>query len=103
VERNNHGHAVLMRLVETLKYTNVYKEGNLLGWNTSAASRPPMIENLAEMLAERPELFQSAKLWNECRTFVRAADGRPEAAPGAHDDCVLAMGIAVAVRGEVRS
>jgi Terminase RNaseH-like domain len=101
VERNNHGHAVLMRLGETLDYANVYKErGVVPGWNTTVANRPPMIANLAEIVAEKPELFLSAKLWNECRTFVRAADGRPGAAPGAHDDCMLAMAIALAVRAE---
>ncbi len=98
VERNNHGHAVLAHL-ETENYQNVYVDDDgKVGWNTTGASRPPMIEGLAEMLVERPDLFQSAKLWNECRTFVRSANGAPAAAPGAHDDCVMAMGIAVAVR-----
>ena len=45
VERNNHGHAVLMHL-DTLKYGHVFHEGGLAGWNTTAASRPAMIETL---------------------------------------------------------
>ena len=53
---------------------------------------------LAEVMAESPELFRSARLWNECRTFVRTVNGTTGAAPGAHDDCVMAMGIALAVR-----
>ena len=100
VERNNHGHAVLARLVDTLKYTNLYCEGGQPGWNTTAVSRPPMIANLGEVLVVKPELFQSARLWNECRTFVRSANGTPGAGPGAHDDCVIAMAIALAVRKE---
>jgi hypothetical protein len=101
VERNNHGHAVLAHLIETLKYPTVYfGSDEKAGWNTTSASRPPMIENLGEVLMEKPELFQSVKLWNECRTFVRSANGAPAAAAGSHDDCVMAMGIALAVRAE---
>ena len=50
---------------------------------------------------EKPGNFRSVRLWNECRTFVRAADGRPGAGVGAHDDCVIAMAIAQAVRAEM--
>ena len=60
-----------------------------------------MIETLGEMLVEKPGNFQSVKLWNECRTFVRAADGRPGAGVGSHGDCVIAMAIAQAVRAEM--
>ena len=102
VERNNHGHAVLSHLVDSRGYLNVYSEGGQQGWNTTAVSRPPMLANLTEMLQEKPDLFQSARLWNECKTFVRTAHGSPAAAPGAHDDCVLAMAIAQAVRKEGR-
>ena len=59
-----------------------------------------MIENMAAVLAEKPGLFRSERLWNECRTFVRLDNGKPGAAYGAHDDCVMAMAIALAVRNE---
>lgn len=98
VERNNHGHAVLAHLTTNLNYTNIYTQGQQAGWLTSVASRPRMIENLAALLSEAPERFSSRRLLNECRTFVRKADGAPAAASGAHDDCVMAMGIAQAVR-----
>jgi hypothetical protein len=97
VERNNHGHAVLQRL-RSLGYDEIYCEGRREGWLTSAASRPAMIENLAAVLAAEPLQFRSPRLLRECRTFVRHADGRPEAASGAHDDCVMAMAIALAAR-----
>jgi hypothetical protein len=100
VERNNHGAGVLAHL-ERMEYPQIYQEKGWNGWNTTAASRPPMLENLIAVMMEKPEMFRSARLWNECRTFVRTAKGRPEAGPGAHDDCVMAMGIALAVRGEV--
>ena len=71
------------------------------GWLTSAVSRPAMIENLAAVLMRRSRgCFRSPRLLNECRTFVRDADGNTGAAPGTHDDCVMAMAIAWAVRME---
>ena len=100
VERNNHGHAVLEDLRHE-RYRRVYREGNQEGWLTSAVSRPAMIENLASVLIEAPSLFHSSLLLNECRTFVRHADGSSSAAAGAHDDCVMAMAIAWAARERV--
>jgi hypothetical protein len=39
-------------------------------------------------------------LLGELRTFVRHSDGNAAAAEGAHDDCVMAMAVALAVRRE---
>lgn len=97
VEKNNHGHGVLA-YVRMLEYPNVYAQKGQDGWLTSAVSRPAMIENLAAALAEEAVLFRSPRLLNECRTFVRSADGNTGAAPGTHDDCVMALAIAWAVR-----
>jgi hypothetical protein len=57
-----------------------------------------MIENLAAALMEEPGRFRSPRLLNECRTFVRDGDGNTGAAQGTHDDCVIALAIAWAVR-----
>jgi hypothetical protein len=97
VERNNHGHGVLACL-RTLEYPCVFVQKGQDGWLTSAVSRPAMIENLSSVLMEEPERFRSPRLLNECRTFVRYADGNTGAAPGTHDDCVMALAIAWAVR-----
>jgi hypothetical protein len=97
VERNNHGHGVLACL-RTLEYPRVFVQKGQDGWLTSAVSRPAMIENLASVLIEEPRRFRSPRLLNECRTFVRYADGNTGAAPGTHDDCVMALAIAWAVR-----
>ncbi len=97
VERNNHGHTVLAR-IRTLAYPRVFQQDNKDGWLTTAANRPSMLENLASVLSAEPERFRSERLLHEFRTFVRDADGRPSATSGAHDDCVIAMAIAWAVR-----
>jgi hypothetical protein len=97
VEKNNHGHGVLAYL-RMKEYPSVFAQRGQDGWLTSAVSRPAMIENLAAALVEEPMLFRSPRLLNECRTFVRYADGNTGAAPGTHDDCVMALAIAWAVR-----
>jgi hypothetical protein len=59
-----------------------------------------MIENLVAVLTEQAELFRSQRLLREMKTFVRHPDGHAAAAEGAHDDCVMAMAIALGVRRE---
>ncbi len=100
VERNNHGYGVLANL-RAGGSTNIYRDGGQDGWLTSAVSRPAMIENLAAVLATEPGLFHSFRLLNECRTFVRHPDGSSGAMAGTHDDCVMAMAIALAARRKV--
>ena len=99
VESNNHGHAVLVCL-EKPEYANVFRQDEKDGWLTTAANRPGMMENLSSALIAGPRLFRSERLLNECRTFVRLANGNSGAAPGTHDDSVIAMAIAWAVRKE---
>jgi hypothetical protein len=100
VERNNHGYGVLAHL-RMDGSANVFRDGGQDGWLTSAASRPAMVENLAAVLATGPKLFRSGRLLNEFRTFVRHPDGTSGAAGGTHDDCVMAMAIALAARRAV--
>jgi len=102
IERNNHGHAVLAHLMQLPGAESlwVYQQGGKAGWLTNVASRPRMLAILAQLLESAPELFNSARLLGECRTFVRGADGSPAAAAGAHDDSVMAMALAHAVRAE---
>jgi hypothetical protein len=99
VERNNHGYGVLAHLKE-LHYENIYTAGGQEGWLTSVVTRPAMIENLGSVLIDKPQAFHSPRLLAEMKTFVRYADGHGAAAEGAHDDCVMAMAIAWAVRKE---
>jgi hypothetical protein len=97
VERNNHGSGVLACL-RAREYPRMFMQKDQDGWLTSAVSRPAMIENLALALMEAPMSFHSLRLLTECRTFVRYANGNTGAAPGTHDDCVMALAIAWSVR-----
>jgi hypothetical protein len=98
VERNNHGHAVLAMLERVEQYEPLYRNKRYAGWVTTMLTRPTMLERFGAMLVTNPELFQSRKLLEECRTFVRREDGRVAASEGAHDDAIMAMAMALAVR-----
>jgi len=100
VERNNHGYGVLANL-RAAGYTRIFRDGGQDGWLTSAVTRPAMIENLAAVLSVQPTLFQSTRLLTECRTFIRRRDGGSSGGSGSHDDCVMAMAIALAGREAV--
>jgi len=97
VERNNHGYGVLANL-RAEGYEKIFCDGGQDGWLTSAVTKPAMIENLAAILSIKPQLFQSERLLAECRTFIRRTDGGSESNSGSHDDCVMAMAIALAGR-----
>ncbi|WP_245817779.1 terminase [Granulicella rosea] len=101
VERNNHGPAVLANLESTERYERVYERDGVPGWLTTANSKPAAISRMSTLLSESPQLFQSRRLLEECRSFVTFAGGRTGAANGSHDDCLMAMAIAQAVRAEM--
>jgi len=101
VERNNHGSGVLAYLKSVCHYPRVLKREGQEGWLTSSLSRPAMIGRLAAALVERPNIFQSRRLLKECRSFVRQRNGTSGAQSGEHDDCVMAMAIALSAREEL--
>lgn len=101
VERNNHGMAVLAYLTMIERYPKLYEQRGQSGWLTTAISRPAMVEQIGAALACGGAIFSSARLLAECRTFIRQKDGRTGAAAGVHDDCVMAMAMALAVRAEL--
>ena len=101
VERNNHGMAVLAYLSTIERYGVIYEERGQAGYLTTAITRPAMIALLGAALTTGPEIFSSSRLLAECRTFVRQQDGRTGAAAGVHDDCVMAMAIALQVRADM--
>jgi hypothetical protein len=100
VERNNHGYGVLANL-RAAGCEKIFRDGGQDGWLTSAVTKPAMIENLAAILSIKPQLFQSERLLAECRTFIRRTDGGSGSNSGSHDDCVMAMAIALAGRAAI--
>jgi hypothetical protein len=101
VERNNHG-AEQLGLLEEKGYKRIYRgvDGKA-GFLTTSVSRPRVLGQMSLALRDSPELFQSAKLLAECRSFVRLGNGDVGARHGAHDDRVMAMAIGLAARAEL--
>ena len=101
VERNNHGCGVLAYLDSDCHYERVYAQGGQAGWLTTALTRPKALSELAAAVAAEPRKFLSPEFLRECRSFVRLPNGSMGAQPGAHDDRVMAMAIALAARKEI--
>ena len=110
VERNQHGHAVLLGLRETMKYPNLYEEEKTRGqglrkwgWMTTETTRPILLDQLKFSIEGdsqddesnfQPELkICDEELLKECLTF-QDNKGKFEAASGYHDDVIFATGIA---------
>ena len=64
------------------------------GFKTSSVTRPLVIAGLVEVVREHVDWIHDRDTLNEMLTFVRNEHGRPQAQEGAHDDCVMALGIA---------
>lgn len=118
IERNNHGHAVLLGLDEGMNYPNLYKEQTLpagggiigdkfpkekLGWITTKDSRAMVLDGLKFAMEGdseddedhfAPEIdFLDTNLMKEALTF-EAIDGKFQAVHGETDDDVMASAIA---------
>ena len=68
------------------------------GWETNSRTRPVAIAELVKGFREDPLLVRDRQTLAEMRVFQYNADHRPEALPGEHDDLVMALAIANAIR-----
>lgn len=110
VERENHGHAVLQRVVD-LGYRKPHFRGGPLyyfqrgrdvkasrvGWSTNSQTRPVMLDNLAAAIVDGGLVINDRQFVDECLSFRRQANGRFEADGATHDDCVMKWAIAWAM------
>lgn len=63
------------------------------GFRTTSMTRPLAIDLLIDVVNEQPELICDEDFFHEALSFIRNDKGRPQAAEGSHDDCVMAMAI----------
>jgi phage terminase large subunit len=95
----------LIQFLRRIGYFNVYtqKRGpesvrggkpTRYGFWTSDVTRPLILSKLRRILRIDPQYLYSRRLKGEMRTFKVARSGRAQAAPGAHDDVVMAWAIA---------
>lgn len=66
-----------------------------LGWLTTTASKPQLISILDRALREFSVVVHDPVTLSELRTFVYKPNGRQEAQDGCHDDCVIALALAM--------
>lgn len=105
----NFSHEVADKIVNTLKYKNVYyvervgKEntfigGNSLeyGWKTTKSTKPTIISNLRNILNEDVMCIKDIDFWREAEYYLIIDNIKyiTNAAAGHHDDYVMAYAIA---------
>jgi hypothetical protein len=108
IERNNHGHTVinyLMTGTETFgSYANLYMHTDQkFGWHTNSATRPVMIDDLADEIRHPDEhIIRDEAIVNQHMRFVvkftRSHREHAEADKAAYDDLVMANAIAGQLR-----
>ncbi len=95
VERNNHGHAVILELNENQSYPNLFSDKDeKIGWRTDAISRPIMMNGFIAAVENHRLVVQDPDTLRECLTLV-INNGKIEHDTGKHDDCVVSTAIAV--------
>lgn len=103
VEVNNHGLTVVQRLRDR-RYDNLYRRERgfderleqptaKLGWLTNTATKPLMINGLAEAIAQRKIYDPDIIFIRECMKYVIDGNGKTHAQEGSFDDCVMAKAI----------
>lgn len=104
VESNSMGVATLSRLAQ-MNYINLYKqtkisaiskeEGTVPGFRTTQVTKPHIIGNLKNAVENDDIWIASRTIIQELKDYVSTDSGRTEAAPGCHDDTIMATAIAL--------
>jgi hypothetical protein len=107
VERNNHGHAVLLQLEEHIRYSNLFfriksvdpisgrqQKDDRPGWVTDKVTRPIMINAFVDAVENSYMTLNDSYILNECLTLVNN-EGKIEAAENKNDDSIIASSIAL--------
>lgn len=68
------------------------------GWETNSKTRPLAVAGLVQAFRDDPETVADRQTLEEMKVFQYNDDHRPEAMPGEHDDLVMALCIANAIR-----
>ena len=123
VERNNHGHAVLLRLRQLAaerptRYQLFHEEEPLAvpvggrlshrnrgkpGWLTTSATKGTLITDLEEALRKGLIALGTRAVVQELRIYQRDPQGKTAAPAGKHDDRVMALALAWRMRQWVTS
>lgn len=101
VERNNHGQAVLQRLLYDLEYPNLFydyihvRSDDKAGILTNQAVKAQLIATLEHAFWEQSIVLRDPATYDQLRTYVYDDNQKAGATPGTHDDLVSALMCAV--------
>jgi hypothetical protein len=95
VERNNHGHAVLVKLRALQARKVALGHDGRRGWLTTAQTKPQSIDLLATALRDGLAQVHSQATLDELQIYRIGKDGDTSAPQGYHDDRVMAWAIAL--------
>lgn len=110
-EVNNHGLTTIKSILDeeyyNLYYSLVFDKVNnemtkKVGWTTNVKTKPLAINKLAEFIREFLVGIPSLDIIKELYTYVIDEKGKTNAQQGSHDDCVMALAIAVQIYLEGR-
>lgn len=93
VERNNHGHAVLLRLNQLCPGRVARGVDGRPGWLTNAQTKPVAIDALAVALRDGLATYRTQAALDEMQVYRRKKDGGTGAPEGFHDDRVMSRAI----------
>lgn len=109
IEANNHGLTTISFLKR--EYQNLYvstmydrfseDQSVRLGWTTNMKTRPLLVDAIKRAVREHSFVCYWKRFVDEASNFVRDSKGRESARPGAHDDAVMALGIAMHVHNSM--
>lgn len=77
-----------------------HKPKKAFGWRTTHRNRNAIIAGLISIVREHADWISDRATLEEMLTFIRNEQFRPEAEAGAHDDCIMALAIAYAIRDQ---
>jgi len=113
VERNNHGHATLLKLKEIYLIDHIYKEvkvdtifdteGTKLGWHTNLATKPRAMYDLKTAIEENLLIIPDRALLTEMKVYDREELNKIKSDPEVtnHFDLLMACMVAWEMRKHV--
>lgn len=97
VERNNHGHAVLVTLKQRCRRRIAHGHDDRPGWLTNAQTKPQSIDLLATALRDGLATIRTQATLDELQIYRVGKNGDTSAPSGYYDDRVMTWAIALIV------
>jgi hypothetical protein len=98
VERNNHGHAVLLWLQDNSRLSRLYGHDSNPGWHTTTKGKALLYDGAGEALRDGETVIHALDTFSQLASIEGATLRAPE---GQHDDRATAYALALAGRAKL--